>query len=255
MQRKTLPMILWHQLCTKTAMGKPQTRLPLDPMIMPAAYSCFTQWRSSPLLCDRLFWHVLTKHRPDMTTLLEFPSQTTLDYPSFLATRRNKMSSSNVQSSLSSELGGRLPHSPATNHKIGYADVARWMALDIDSEGHVYRKFDELAARNLLYYQSELFNLMAQLDDLDKKDADSDNMDLRDAARTWETLESRLASNDDEAKSRMDLILSVREKIREYRKYQQASAIPAFNVLTACQMKHYSFTVKSRNCGGLVGGS
>lgn len=93
------------------------------------------------------------------------------------------------------------------------------MALETNNETHVYRKFDELAARNLLYYQSELLALMAQLDAFDEKDANTDDMDLRDAARTWETLESLLKSGDNEAKSRIEVIMRVREKVREYRKY------------------------------------
>ncbi|KAJ0107076.1 hypothetical protein J7T55_006955 [Diaporthe amygdali] len=116
------------------------------------------------------------------------------------------MSSSNIQTNSLSERGARPHPGPATNRRTGYANVARWMALDTDSETHIYRKFDELAVRNLLYYQSELLTLMAQLDALDETDANTDDMDLRDAAMTWETLESRLASNDDGAKSRMNLI-------------------------------------------------
>lgn len=113
-----------------------------------------------------------------------------LGYPSILKPLTNKMSSAPLQRNSWSECGTQLHTNSATNHKIGYANVARWMALETDNETHVYRKFDELAARNLLYYQSELLALMTQLDAFDEQDANTDDMDLGDAARTWETLEN-----------------------------------------------------------------
>ena len=50
----------------------------------------------------------------------------------------------------------------------GYAAVAAWIALDPDSETFVFRKFDRLAARNLLYLQSELLAVEKDLDRLDR---------------------------------------------------------------------------------------
>ncbi len=36
----------------------------------------------------------------------------------------------------------------------GFAQVAEWVALDPDNELFVFRKFDKLAVRNLLYLQA-----------------------------------------------------------------------------------------------------
>ncbi|KAL6809566.1 hypothetical protein J3E69DRAFT_351000 [Trichoderma sp. SZMC 28015] len=102
------------------------------------------------------------------------------------------------------------------HQKEGFAQVAMWIALDPDKETSIYRKFDELAARNLLYLQSELLVLENKLDQLDRSDAKSDDMDLADAARTWETLERQNTMGYEEAQIRMDLIIKIRAKLKEY---------------------------------------
>lgn len=106
---------------------------------------------------------------------------------------------------------------PPNYRKEGFADVARWQALDSDKETFIYRKFDELAARNLLYLQSDLLVLEKQLNELDKNDANSDDMDLKDVARTWETLTQWYDTGNEEAQIRMDLIVKIRAKLQEYR--------------------------------------
>jgi hypothetical protein len=103
--------------------------------------------------------------------------------------------------------------------KEGFADVARWIALDPDNETFIYRKFDELAARNLLYLQAEILVLEKELNKLDINDANSDDMDLRDAIRTWEALTQRYDNNNEEARVRMNLIVKIREKLKEYRAF------------------------------------
>ncbi|KAL6693083.1 hypothetical protein J3F84DRAFT_351062 [Trichoderma pleuroticola] len=100
--------------------------------------------------------------------------------------------------------------------KKGFAQVARWIALDPDKETSIYRKFNELAARNLLYLQSELLALENELDQLDRSDAKSDDMDLADAIMTWETLERQYTAGNENARVRMDLMVKIRAKIKEY---------------------------------------
>ncbi|PTB49369.1 hypothetical protein M431DRAFT_9962 [Trichoderma harzianum CBS 226.95] len=102
------------------------------------------------------------------------------------------------------------------HQKEGFAQVARWIALDPDKETSIYRKFDELAARNLLYLQSELLVLENKLDQLDRSDAKSDDMDLADAIMTWETLERQYNAGSEKARVRMDLIVKIRAKLKEY---------------------------------------
>lgn len=112
---------------------------------------------------------------------------------------------------------GNIPHIAPTPQKEGFADVARWISLDPDNETFIYRRFNQLAARNLLYLQSELLALEKQLDELDKNDAFSDDMTLKDSARTWEILTELYENGNTEAKARMDLIVKMRAKLKEYR--------------------------------------
>ncbi|SPO03231.1 uncharacterized protein DNG_05913 [Cephalotrichum gorgonifer] len=110
----------------------------------------------------------------------------------------------------------RVSPQPAPYQKEGYAAVAHWVSLDRDNEGFVFRKFDELAARNLLYLQSEILHLEGRLRELDEQDVASDDMALKDAARTWEVLVEKVEAGDDAAKKRMRLIEDVRMKLKEY---------------------------------------
>lgn len=102
----------------------------------------------------------------------------------------------------------------------GYAAVAGWIALDPDSETFVFRKFDKLAARNLLCLQSELLSIEKELALFDSQDAEAARDDLRakDTARTWETLVSRSRAGHEGSKRRMELLELLRSKIKEYRK-------------------------------------
>ncbi|KAI0468743.1 hypothetical protein F4859DRAFT_201490 [Xylaria cf. heliscus] len=100
----------------------------------------------------------------------------------------------------------------------GYAAVAGWIALDPDSETFVFRKFDRLAARNLLCIQSELLSIEKELAAFDNQDAQAaqDDLQAKDAARTWETLVSRGRAGDDGSRRRLELLERLRSKIKEY---------------------------------------
>ncbi|KAI0102158.1 hypothetical protein GGR51DRAFT_562829 [Nemania sp. FL0031] len=107
---------------------------------------------------------------------------------------------------------------PASLPLEGYAAVAGWIALDPDNETFVFRKFDRLAARNLLCIQSELLSIEKELAVFDSQDARAAQDDLRakDTARTWETLVSRSRAGHDESKRRMELLENLRAKLKEY---------------------------------------
>lgn len=115
--------------------------------------------------------------------------------------------------------------------KEGFANVARWLSLDRDNEAFIYRRFNELSARNILYLQCELLDLEKKLNELDKRDASSDDMDLKDVARTWETFIQRFEKGNSEAVDRMELITKLRAKIKEYRTPSSSQHL-AFNMLT-----------------------
>jgi hypothetical protein len=66
----------------------------------------------------------------------------------------------------------------------GYPSFAEFITKDQDAA--IYRKFERLSARNLLYLQSELHDFEGQLQELDRKDAeDIGNVEAQKAAREW----------------------------------------------------------------------
>ena len=99
----------------------------------------------------------------------------------------------------------------------GYRAVAAWIARDPDNETFIYRRFDQLSARNLLYLQSELLALEKRLERLDAETAKGADMDLKDSARRWEIF-SKNAEDQVDERDRMNIVFEIRAKIKEYRK-------------------------------------
>ncbi|GAW19296.1 hypothetical protein ANO14919_087820 [Xylariales sp. No.14919] len=120
------------------------------------------------------------------------------------------------------ELGQRQ-RPPTGPNPAGYAQWASWIASDPDSEPFVFRKFDELGALNLLYLQSDMIYLEAQLKELDLEEVQQPDIDSINAARQWEVLLKQCASSasadskvSTRAKKKMELILRLRAKMKEY---------------------------------------
>ncbi|KAI1350811.1 hypothetical protein F5Y01DRAFT_139981 [Xylaria sp. FL0043] len=125
---------------------------------------------------------------------------------------------------------GQNHHNPTNPKPAGYTQWASWIASDSDSEPFLFRKFDELAALNLLYLQSEMLSIEAQLRQLDQEDVRQPDIDSINATRQWEILVAQCAPpefSDSEsanteskacirARRRMELILRLRTKIKEY---------------------------------------
>ena len=96
----------------------------------------------------------------------------------------------------------------------GFPRFAEFIARDGDAA--VYRKFQNLSARNLLYQQSELNDLERQMHELDIDDAkDVGNEDAQKAARYWDVY-----ARDEKqgAELRRNLQQTIKVKIKEYRK-------------------------------------
>ena len=92
-------------------------------------------------------------------------------------------------------------------HRDGYAAVAAWMARDPDNETYIYRKFDQLGARNLLYLQSQLITLE---EEMKKHDTEYRKiLEKRRVAREWERFR--------EDATAMKLAKDLQSKIEEYR--------------------------------------
>ena len=72
-----------------------------------------------------------------------------------------------------------------------------------DTEGAIFRKFDRLSARNLLYLQSNLNELRARLDDLDRIDAERGPRDtrVRLAAKAYSDLKTKARRHHEETET------------------------------------------------------
>ncbi|KAI0147209.1 hypothetical protein GGR57DRAFT_505948 [Xylariaceae sp. FL1272] len=113
------------------------------------------------------------------------------------------------------ELGARQQPQP-----VGYDQWASWIATDADSETFVFRKFDKLAALNLLYLQSEILEIEAELERLNEKIMKNPRCDVAtiNAMREFETLVGQCGEEEPrkEATERMVLIKRLRSAMKEY---------------------------------------
>ena len=105
--------------------------------------------------------------------------------------------------------------STAPSHLEGYPTFAAFIAKDKDAA--IYRRFENLSARNLLYLQSELHDLERQLEKIDLEDAKNiDNELAQRAARQWTYYEK---DSNEQARRRRNLQRTIKKKIKEYRGY------------------------------------
>ena len=100
----------------------------------------------------------------------------------------------------------------------GFASVAAFIAKDPDNTSTIYRRFDRLTARNLLYLQSRLQSLEATLDQLDDEDLHTHDKESKKAATSWEDFE-RLAKDQSRGREekRMEVAEQIEIAIKKYR--------------------------------------
>jgi hypothetical protein len=100
----------------------------------------------------------------------------------------------------------------------GFPSLSAFMSDNAHSESFLFQRFDRLAARNLLYMQSELAELQKKMDEFDKQDAQPPHdLDARRCARSWTDFE-RIKSSNSKQQERWALMMKIRETLREYRK-------------------------------------
>ncbi|PVH69244.1 hypothetical protein DL98DRAFT_439446 [Cadophora sp. DSE1049] len=102
----------------------------------------------------------------------------------------------------------------------GFPAIAHFIAQDDDAA--IFRRFDSLGARNLLYLQSNLNELEAKLLVFDQDDvvAGEGNPDFRLSIRAYDTLKAaaeRHRSHDGKAHERVELHKQIKDAMREYR--------------------------------------
>ena len=112
------------------------------------------------------------------------------------------------------------------NPTRGFALVASKIASDIDKTTTIYRRFDELSARNLLFYQAEL----AELEDLqrehDEVDRNAKDQAATESQRDWNKFvchasEVEIGRVQKREKDKMELAMKIRGKLEKYRKVDQ----------------------------------
>ena len=99
----------------------------------------------------------------------------------------------------------------------GFASLAAFIASDPDNTSTIYRRFERLAARNLLYLQSRLQKLEAMLDELDEQVLQTHDEDSKSAATSWEDFECLSKYREDE-KQRMEVAEDIQKALEMYRK-------------------------------------
>ena len=123
---------------------------------------------------------------------------------------------------LSQREGNCIPNmSPHSGDKSTYIDgfpsLAAFMASDRDKTAMILKRFDRLAARNLLCLQSELAEIEARLDQFDQDD--QGNRETMQSLRNWEAYKARYADEP----QRMQLMARLRSTMREY---SASTAVP-----------------------------
>jgi hypothetical protein len=111
----------------------------------------------------------------------------------------------------------------------GYPSAADFIAGDPDGTFSIYNSFHRLSSRNLLYLEAELFELQKRQDDMDIRDSRGDPDTLQ-CFRSWSKLSSSL---DPCQAERVNLIMNIRSKLKEYRKLAQVLPVRRFKIYTS----------------------
>ncbi|KAF2422990.1 hypothetical protein EJ08DRAFT_725165 [Tothia fuscella] len=94
-----------------------------------------------------------------------------------------------------------------------FPSLAAFIASDRDRTTLIFKRFDRLAARNLLHLQSELAQLQKQLDVLDEKDAS--HMEQKQCLRNWDDFMAVVEGVACQ-KERFELSERIRRTMRDY---------------------------------------
>ncbi|KAJ9656331.1 hypothetical protein H2198_005014 [Neophaeococcomyces mojaviensis] len=113
----------------------------------------------------------------------------------------------------------------------GVGELADVIANDADSSLALYKRFDKLGARDLLYYQSELSELLAEQETYDREDANQYRIiggpykDIKLNSQDWPTLRES-ATQDARWKARMELAVTIRKTLKDYSELDQLLSHP-----------------------------
>ncbi|KAJ0110165.1 hypothetical protein J7T55_000597 [Diaporthe amygdali] len=175
---------------------------------------------------------------------------------------------------------------PRYDYVSGFGSLANFMASDTDHSPLIYRRFDKLAIRDLIYYQSQLSQLQAEQDEFDihdriivdsTGDSGEEHRDMiRDCAQDWNTFQhaaiglpytlpaqgsatDSLSHANQRWEKRMDLAMRIRTTLKDYREalIQQSTllSMPAPSTQTMKAMSRYFHGSIRSTPAGIVNGS
>ena len=98
-----------------------------------------------------------------------------------------------------------------TRYVDGFPSLANFISSDRDGTSTIFKRFNRLAARNLLLLQSELAELEAKLDEYDRED-NGRGMEVLQSLRNWEEYKAR----NDKDSDRMKLLDKIRITLKDY---------------------------------------
>jgi hypothetical protein len=123
----------------------------------------------------------------------------------------------------------------------GFPRVASKIASDPDKTTTIYRRFDRLSARNLIFLEAEIAELEAQLDKQDEEDRRAASQVVVECHSDWRKFERYANLKDTNGSpvdqnqvSKMELALKIRDKIKGYRKINLKGNNDATN---KCQLR------------------
>jgi trehalose/maltose hydrolase-like predicted phosphorylase len=103
----------------------------------------------------------------------------------------------------------------------GYPALATWISRNPDHDTFIFRRFDRLAARNLLHLESQVAALEYSLDQLDQSAIDraktNNDVDIRRSLGNWELFAERAKDSKAPDVERMQVSNLISAKLKEYR--------------------------------------
>lgn len=111
----------------------------------------------------------------------------------------------------------------------GIPAVAGFKSSDPDHDSFIFRRFDRLAARNLVQLECELVDLEDQQERLDRSAVISPDHELQSSARDWVRLKND-AQHREEEKKRLQLAEVIELKFEKYCKLRSATTDGQYSV-------------------------
>ncbi|KAH7318379.1 hypothetical protein B0I35DRAFT_431974 [Stachybotrys elegans] len=145
------------------------------------------------------------------------------------------------------------------SQRTGYPELAHRIAICPDYETFIFRRFDALSARNLLYLESRLAYLEWQLAQADDQAALSPDNETRRSTRAWEAFAENAKDPRRPEHAKMKLVEEINHALKEYqeallRQSQMASleapryrALEVARGLSQQSIKDSSGNIRSRS--------